>query len=264
MYLTLLSEPRCRRCDGLVAHRLAIWPSVLLLFVLSGVQSAQNRQPLSGTVTTESGQPLSGVTIYGTSSKCCPYKREDSKTDKSGNFRIQHPGAVLHFFKDNLQPKTILLRPEESAIQITLLPASNNLNIPVCGKQVAGVKRIGWGEYGLKFDVTERRVRIPGGEPDVDYVRYVIKPKAGKSYLQLWFGAMAMSLEPEDEQFVKSDSLFIFYSPLCRPDRSGCDAQHDLAALMRRSSKHLVGNAGFFQGEHSPHVRNQFSAVEHF
>jgi glutaredoxin len=163
MYLTLLSEPRCRRCDGLVAHRLAIWPSVLLLFVLSGVQSAQNRQPLSGTVTTESGQPLSGVTIYGTSSKCCPYKREDSKTDKSGNFRIQHPGAVLHFFKDNLQPKTILLRPEESAIQITLLPASNNLNIPVCGKQVAGVKRIGWGEYGLKFDVTERRVRIPGG-----------------------------------------------------------------------------------------------------
>jgi hypothetical protein len=33
---------------------------------------------------------------------------------------------------------------------------------------------------------------------------------------------------------------------------------------MRRTGKHLVGNASFFQPEHSPHVRNQFSAIEQF
>jgi hypothetical protein len=35
---------------------------------------------------------------------------------------------------------------------------------------------------------------------------------------------------------------------------SGCDAQYDLAALMRRTAGHLVGNAGSFQREHSSYV----------
>ena len=37
---------------------------------------------------------------------------------------------------------------------------------------------------------------------------------------------------------------------------SGCYAQHDLAVFMRRTSKRLVGNPSFFQGEHSPQFRN--------
>ena len=37
---------------------------------------------------------------------------------------------------------------------------------------------------------------------------------------------------------------------------SGGDAQHDFAALMRRTSKHLVGYASVCQREHSPYVRN--------
>ena len=45
---------------------------------------------------------------------------------------------------------------------------------------------------------------------------------------------------------------------------SGCYVQHDLAALMPRTSKHLVGKASFLQREHSPYVRRQFSAVEQF
>jgi hypothetical protein len=43
---------------------------------------------------------------------------------------------------------------------------------------------------------------------------------------------------------------------------SGCDAQHDLAALMWRAAKHFVGNASFFQWEHRADIRNQFSTVE--
>src|ERR1043165_4109489 len=37
---------------------------------------------------------------------------------------------------------------------------------------------------------------------------------------------------------------------------SVCNLQHDLAALVRRTSKHFVRNASFFQREHSSYVRN--------
>ena len=42
---------------------------------------------------------------------------------------------------------------------------------------------------------------------------------------------------------------------------SGCNAQHDLAALMR-TPEHFVCCAGLFQGEYAPYVRREFSAVE--
>jgi hypothetical protein len=42
---------------------------------------------------------------------------------------------------------------------------------------------------------------------------------------------------------------------------SGCNAQHDLAALMRLT-EHFVCCAGLFQGEYAPYVRREFSAVE--
>lgn len=37
---------------------------------------------------------------------------------------------------------------------------------------------------------------------------------------------------------------------------------NDLAPLMRRTSKHPVGNASVFQRKHSPYVGNQFPAVK--
>ena len=37
---------------------------------------------------------------------------------------------------------------------------------------------------------------------------------------------------------------------------SGCDAQHNFAAVMRRTSKHLVGDASLFQRKYSSYVRN--------
>jgi hypothetical protein len=43
-----------------------------------------------------------------------------------------------------------------------------------------------------------------GGNPDVDYVRYVIRPNKGASYLNLWFGPYSISTEPDDQQFVES------------------------------------------------------------
>jgi len=42
----------------------------------------------------------------------------------------------------------------------------------------------------------------------------------------------------------------------------GSDAEHDLAALMRRTPEHLVGDVSVFQREHSAWDGNQFSAIE--
>ena len=47
---------------------------------------------------------------------------------------------------------------------------------------------------------------IGGDKPDVDYVRFVIKPIASSSYLQLWFGPYAFNSDPEDERYLDSVS----------------------------------------------------------
>lgn len=46
-----------------------------------------------------------------------------------------------------------------------------------------------------------------GGKPDVDYVRFVIKPNKSKATLALWFGPMALSREP-DKDIVKTSDYF--------------------------------------------------------
>lgn len=70
---------------------------------------------------------------------------------------------------------------------------------PVCAKPGPHLRRIGWGKFGLQFDVPTREVDVLGGKPDVDYVRYVIKPKAGDGYLEFWFGPYAFNSNPDAE-----------------------------------------------------------------
>lgn len=71
--------------------------------------------------------------------------------------------------------------------------------VPVCAKPGPHLRRIGWGKYGLQFDVPTHEVHVLGGKPDVDYVRYVIKPKTGDGYLEFWFGPYAFSSTPDVE-----------------------------------------------------------------
>jgi hypothetical protein len=162
--------------------------------------------PISGAVTTEDGQPIPGVVVIGSMSKnCCPFKRDETITDQNGRFRIEHPGEVIHFFKRKLKPRTIVVAPSNPEIQIVLQTPKDDLVIPACGVVSRGQKRIGWGKYGLQFNVLKRAVNISGGKTDVDYVHYVIKPKAGEGWLELWFGVNAMGELPDDDQFVSSE-----------------------------------------------------------
>jgi hypothetical protein len=77
--------------------------------------------------------------------------------------------------------------------------------VPICSVPGPQLRRIG-SKFGLQFDVPKREVEVLGGKPDVDYVRYVIKPKTGQGYLELWFGPYAFNSNPEKELLSKSVS----------------------------------------------------------
>jgi hypothetical protein len=166
---------------------------------------AQTPSPIKGTVTSDDGSPIPGVSVYGSVSKqCCPYTRDKTTTDEKGEFRLDNPGAVLHFWIEGFQPKTIVLSADDSDVHVTMSTSSgNDFVVPVCGRQQNGQRRIGWGRYGVQF-VVGVKARIQGGKPDVDYVRYVLTLPKSKSHLEFWFGPYAISAEPDDDQFENS------------------------------------------------------------
>jgi len=184
----------------MAAHRLAniamrtkMWPFIIVLSLVPALLG-QADIPIQGTVTSQDGQPIEGVTVYG--------QGKQTTTDKAGAFRVQHPGAVLHFYKENLQPQLVVIQPGSSALRITMSPVTNPMDVPSCGRLQLGQKRVGWGQYGPQFTVSERSLDVQGGKPDADFVRYVIRRKQGRSFLDLWFGVI--SVEPDDDQFMES------------------------------------------------------------
>src|SRR5258708_38245796 len=78
--------------------------------------------------------------------------------------------------------------------------STSETRIPQCGKLSPGQRWISWGQYGLKFQCPKRGVKILGGKPDVDYVKFVIRPVQGNAALVLWFGGMAFDPQPRGEQ----------------------------------------------------------------
>jgi hypothetical protein len=165
---------------------------------------AQTESALKGVVVAADGKPLTEVVVYGSVSKrCCPYRQDKLSSDGKGEFLLEHPGAVAHFSKANLQPLAFVVKPGTAQIRIVMVPAGDALTLRACVQTESNQKQIGWGKYGLHFTVP-KDVKILGGKPDVDYVRYVIKPNNGESYLDLWFGPYSISMEPDDQQFVES------------------------------------------------------------
>lgn len=174
--------------------------------------------PIAGTVTTTDGAPVAGVRVFGSVWACCPPKQDTMTTDKSGSFRVAHPGVVLHFLPgDRFQPRSIVVTSKMSTLSVALDPASNSLPLPPCGKQQHGFERIGWGQYGLQFDVPQHDARLFRGNTDVDYVVHIVKAKHGNDRVEFWFGPYAMNPTPDDEQFVASET-FATRNLVKRPD----------------------------------------------
>ena len=91
-----------------------------------------------------------------------------------------------------------------SMTQVIPENSADAMVVPICTKPGSQMRRIGWGKFGPQFDVPTREVQVLGGKPDVDYVRYVIKPKTGQGYLELWFGPYAFNSSPEKELLINS------------------------------------------------------------
>lgn len=162
--------------------------------------------PITGEVIGGDGKPVAGVVVSGGGSKTCHYRRDSMTTDKSGSFRIEHPCAVLHFFPDEgFQPKSLVVTPTMSNLKVTLDRASNNFSLARCGEPLHGFERIGWGKFGLHFDVPRSEVRLSRGKTDVDYVVDTVKAHHSNDRLEFWFGPYAMESTPDDDQFVESE-----------------------------------------------------------
>jgi hypothetical protein len=167
---------------------------------------AQSDTPLTGVVTNQDGQPLAGVSVSSRTT-CCPQKVDRGETDKDGRFRLEHPGKILHFYKEGTELKTVVVSDAAAEVHITLEPPSDSMIAPKCKDVPKRIRRISWGKYGAHFDVPEQKAKVLGGKPDVDYVMYLIRPVKGGGSLQFWFGPYAMDSEPDDEQFLDSSTF---------------------------------------------------------
>ncbi|MGA8036710.1 MAG: carboxypeptidase-like regulatory domain-containing protein [Candidatus Acidiferrales bacterium] len=170
---------------------------------------ARAQAPMHGTVVSEHGQPIAGARLYGSRPDAAPYKSDTATTDARGRFILDHPGAVVHIYKESFEPLTIITARAGSQTQFVLLSAKNDLSVPPCGPVPAGSRRLDAG-LRLQFIVDPKTVKILGGKADVDYRKFVIKPKSpkdSKAYLALWFGPYAFEAEPFDDDLIQSASF---------------------------------------------------------
>ncbi|MGB7330195.1 MAG: carboxypeptidase-like regulatory domain-containing protein [Terriglobales bacterium] len=171
---------------------------LLQVSISSGQQAA-----LSGKVTDANGKPLAGVDVQGSSGKCCPVKKDSAKTDPMGDFHLDRAGQVIRVWKEGFTSQTLVVKPGVYEMQI-LLHVSNDLDVPECRKPRHGYRQIG---HRVMFAVPKHGTKILGGKWDVDYVRYLIKPRGSASNLELSFGPYAISMTPDDEQFANSSDF---------------------------------------------------------
>lgn len=120
-----------------------------------------------------------------------------------------------------------LILPFLVSVSVAQEPPLSSARIPRCAGPSKDQNLIGWGKYGLFFSVPKRGFKILGGKPDVDYVKFVIKPSKHEAALVLWFGPMAFHPDPPGETIRTSASFT--QTKLLKPDGTeiGLDSRGD-------------------------------------
>jgi len=170
--------------------------------LLLALPLSAGRGSISGKVVDEQGAPIVGA-VVGTTSSCCPPKTNTSKTDERGQFHLDNHGPILRIRGENFEPQSLVLKNDYSDVLGRLHPELNKLHPPKCGRSTRGERLLGWG-WGLHFSVPDHGIHVSGGDVDVDYRVYGIRLKRRGSVLELWFGPTAFTVEPDDQQLVKS------------------------------------------------------------
>jgi hypothetical protein len=85
--------------------------------------------------------------------------------------------------------------------------ANDDWNVPQCREVPHGVRRLGWGLYGIRFDARKDEVAVRLGKPDVDYIVDVVKPKGSQAVLALWFGVNAWGVNAARNDIKNSERV---------------------------------------------------------
>jgi hypothetical protein len=234
--------------------------SFLLLVAIAPLQASMafsQESALSGNVTDANGHPLGGVHIWGSPGECCPVKSDTAETSSTGDFRIGRPGQVIHVSKEGFAIQAIVLNPGMSQIHV-VLKASNDLNIPACNKPPRGYRKIG---DRVASAVPTHDMKVLGGKPDVDYVKYIIKPRRSASALELWFGPYAISSDPDDEQFLNSADFKQRYVAFSGEGTAGVDSSGHFATGNRWRRMAFLGVGGAIYRDVRPQEAALFDRI---
>jgi hypothetical protein len=221
-----------------------------MLFLAPAVLG-QADTPIQGTVVTREGKPIEGVHVYGSQGRCCPVWGEQTVTNKEGQFRLERPETVIHFFQESLQPQSIVIRPGRPIVPIVMNPATNAMTVPDCGPLQPGQRRIGSGPYALQFTISGLSLRIDAGDAGLDYVGYVIRRTQSQSSMSVSFGMFDAVPDPDDDRFIASSDyvqrLLFVQDGLFHGRVAGLDSRGHLrgGGSWRHTAVGFVGEADY-------------------
>jgi hypothetical protein len=158
--------------------------------------------PVDGVLTTSDGRPLAGVHVSGSLRVGAPFRSDTTRSDADGRFHLDHPGTVLHFYRDDLRPHSLVIAAADTRVRVSLEAATDNLVTMACETAAKPGREIAGSYAG--FNISDQSMRVSGGEIDVDYRRFLIRLGHSESVLELWFGPYAMSGVPGDDMFIDS------------------------------------------------------------
>jgi hypothetical protein len=202
--------------------------------------------PVDGVLTGNDGRPLVGVHVDGSLQlRCCPSKVESADSDAAGYFRLEHPGTVLHFYREDLRPQTLVLTAADSMVRLVLEPSADNLRAVACEKATQRGEKLDG--FHIHFAVSDSSMRIRRGTFDVDYVLHLIQSKNGTSSLELWFGPYAMSGVPDDDTFIDSSGFRQRHIQTASGETIGLDSWGTSKSGRRWRKMSIVGEGSIYR-----------------
>jgi hypothetical protein len=239
---------------------------IRIVFLIAPVMAASatvtiGQTIIRGNVLMSDGKPIAGVGIYGSNGRrCCSSPLDTTETNQNGEFHLDRPEVILHLRKEGFRPLTLLVE-RRSQIQAVMSLADDNFVLTACRRPDHGEQLVGWGQFGLQFLVPPHGVKLRVGEPDIDNLEDVLRPRKGKSYLEFWFGSSTVSLDPEDERFLSSTDFA--QRNIVAPD--GVVLGHDSWGHLRNGNRWretaVVGSGGAIYRDASPEDATLFDQL---